>query len=158
MPADAAGPIRLLLVEDDLPLAELLADYLRTGGFAVEIESHGERAVQLVTAHGELLRMVSHELRTPIQRLHVALEMAAGAPDDAAREHRLARMVIDHRVVRHAPHGRRSVRQAAVLVKNVLTGHWACDSIGGSAGLNGNGNLRVCANIPGFGQACDTLD
>jgi signal transduction histidine kinase len=50
---------------------------------------------RLVTAHGELLRMVSHELRTPIQRLHVALEMAAQAPDDAARERRLARMVTD---------------------------------------------------------------
>jgi hypothetical protein len=24
--------------------------------------------------------------------------------------------------------------------------------------LSVNGNLRVCANVPGFGQACDTLD
>jgi hypothetical protein len=43
-------------------------------------------------------------------------------------------------------------------VKNIITGHWACDSIGGSASVNGNGNIRVCANVPGFGQACDTLD
>jgi two-component system, OmpR family, sensor histidine kinase RstB len=54
-----------------------------------------EELQRLVTSHGELLRMVSHELRTPIQRLHVALEMAAKAPDDAAREPRLARMVTD---------------------------------------------------------------
>jgi hypothetical protein len=43
-------------------------------------------------------------------------------------------------------------------MKNPFTGHWACDSIGGSASINGNGNLRVCANVPGFGQTCDTLD
>lgn len=48
VPADAAGPVRILLVEDDLPLAELLADYLRASGFAVEIESHGERAVHRI--------------------------------------------------------------------------------------------------------------
>lgn len=42
-------------------------------------------------------------------------------------------------------------------VKNVLTGHWAFDSFGGSASLNGNGNLRG-ANVPGFGQTCCTLD
>ena len=41
---------------------------------------------------------------------------------------------------------------------DIFTGDWACDSIGGSVSLNSNGNLRVCANVPGFGQACDTLD
>jgi two-component system response regulator RstA len=45
VPADATGPVRILLVEDDLPLAELLADYLRGSGFVVEIEPHGARAV-----------------------------------------------------------------------------------------------------------------
>lgn len=54
-----------------------------------------EEIQRLVTAHGELLRMVSHELRTPIQRLHVALEMAARTPDADERERRLSRMVTD---------------------------------------------------------------
>jgi len=54
-----------------------------------------EELQRLVAAHGELLRMVSHELRTPIQRLHVALEMAARTPNAAEREQRLSRMVTD---------------------------------------------------------------
>jgi len=43
-------------------------------------------------------------------------------------------------------------------VKNIFTGNWECDSIGGSASVNSSGHIRVCANIPGFGQSCDTLD
>lgn len=43
-------------------------------------------------------------------------------------------------------------------VKNIFTGNWACDSIGGSASVNSSGHIRVCANVPGFGQSCDTLD
>jgi two-component system response regulator RstA len=50
VPADAAGPVRILLVEDDLPLAALLADYLRGNGFVVEIEPRGDRAVQRLIA------------------------------------------------------------------------------------------------------------
>lgn len=50
VPADAAGPVRVLLVEDDAPLAELLADYLRGSGFVAEIEPRGDRAVQRIIA------------------------------------------------------------------------------------------------------------
>lgn len=50
VPADAAGPVRILLVEDDRPLAELLADYLRSNGFVVDIEPHGDRAVTRILA------------------------------------------------------------------------------------------------------------
>lgn len=49
-PSSAAGPVRILLVEDDAPLAELLADYLRGNGYLVDIEPRGDKAVQRILA------------------------------------------------------------------------------------------------------------
>lgn len=42
--ADLLSPDRILIVEDDARLAELLREYLSTNGFRVEIESRGDRA------------------------------------------------------------------------------------------------------------------
>jgi len=36
-------------------------------------------------------------------------------------------------------------------------GAGSCDSVGGSVSLNGSGQIRVCANVPGYGTTCDTL-
>ena len=33
----------------------------------------------------------------------------------------------------------------------------SCDSIGGSVSLNGDGDIRVCASVPGVGSRCDIL-
>ena len=47
--ANSEGPPRgqpmILLIEDDLPLAELVGDYLRANGYATELETRGDRAV-----------------------------------------------------------------------------------------------------------------
>lgn len=47
--ANSEGPPRrqpmILLVEDDLPLAELVGDYLRDNGCTTELETRGDRAV-----------------------------------------------------------------------------------------------------------------
>ena len=48
--ADPAGPVQILLVEDDVPLAELFADYLRSNGYLVDIESRGDRALARIVA------------------------------------------------------------------------------------------------------------
>lgn len=42
-------------------------------------------------------------------------------------------------------------------VKDPFSGNEECDSIGGSVSVNGGGNIRLCANIPGYGTECDTL-
>lgn len=34
----------------------------------------------------------------------------------------------------------------------------SCDSIGGDAEVNGSGQIRVCVDVPGYGDACSTLN
>ena len=47
-PALASDRPRILIVEDDARLATLLSEYLSSQGFAVNAESHGDRAVERI--------------------------------------------------------------------------------------------------------------
>ncbi len=59
---NASAP-SILLVEDDLRLAQLVSRYLDSHGFAVSIENSGERAVE--RAHAENPRLVILDLGLP---------------------------------------------------------------------------------------------
>ena len=46
---------------------------------------------------------------------------------------------------------------AKFCVKNLITNKDECTSVGAGVSLTGSGRIKVCATIPGHGQACDTL-